>query len=55
LTNKIKDILVRQDNFNTALHGDTVRVKIIKENFKTGKCEGSITEVVSKKTNRVYW
>jgi ribonuclease R len=47
--NKIKDILVRQDKFNTALHGDTVRVKIIKENFKTGKCEGSITEVVARK------
>ncbi|HNJ58054.1 MAG TPA: ribonuclease R [Chitinophagaceae bacterium] len=45
----VGDILVRQDNFNTAFHGDTVRVKVIKENFKSGKREGKITEVVQRK------
>lgn len=43
------DILVRPNDFATALHGDTVRVKIIKENARTGKKEGKITEVVSRK------
>ena len=45
----VGDILVRQHDFNTALHGDTVRVKITKENFKSGRREGKITEVVSRK------
>ncbi len=43
------DILVRPGNFNTALHGDTVRVKVFKENVETGKKEGRITEVVSRR------
>ncbi|OIR00624.1 ribonuclease R [mine drainage metagenome] len=43
------DILVRPGDFNTALHGDTVRVKVIKENANTRKKEGRITEVVSRK------
>ncbi len=43
------DILVRQGDFNTALHGDTVRVKVIKENAITGKKEGRVTEVISRK------
>jgi len=43
------DILVRQGDFNTALHGDTVRVKVIKENAGTRKKEGRITEVISRK------
>ncbi|MBV9962313.1 MAG: ribonuclease R [Parafilimonas sp.] len=42
------DILVRPGNFNTALHGDIVRVKVFKENIGTGKKEGKITEVVSR-------
>jgi len=42
------DVLVRPGNFNNALHGDTVRVKIFKENISTGKKEGKITEVVSR-------
>ena len=49
------DVLVRPGDFNNALHGDTVRVKITKENISTGKKEGRITEVVSRKTNRIYW
>lgn len=43
------DILVRPGNFNTALHGDTVRVKVFKENIGTGKKEGKIIEVVSRR------
>ena len=43
------DVLVRPGDFNNALHGDTVRVKITKENISTGKKEGRITEVVSRK------
>ena len=42
------DVLVRPGNFNNALHGDTVRVKVFKENIGTGKKEGKITEVVSR-------
>src|ERR1700759_904925 len=42
------DILVRPGNFSNALHGDTVRVKVFKENVTTGKKEGKITEVVSR-------
>ena len=43
------DVLVRPDNFNNALHGDTVRVKVFKENIGTGKKEGKVTEVVSRR------
>lgn len=43
------DVLVRPGDFTTALNGDTVRVKVIKENMRTGKKEGKITEVVTRK------
>ncbi len=43
------DVLVRPNDFSTALNGDTVRVKLIKENARTGKKEGKIVEVVSRK------
>ena len=43
------DVLVKPNDFLTALNGDIVRVKIIKENSRTGKREGKITEVVSRK------
>lgn len=43
------DVLVRPGDFNTALNGDTVRVKVFKENVRTGKKEGKITEVVTRK------
>lgn len=43
------DVLVRPGDFTTALHGDTVRVKVIRENMRTGKKEGKITEVVTRK------
>ena len=43
------DVLVRPGDFNTALNGDTVRVKVVKENMRTGKKEGRVTEVVDRK------
>ncbi len=43
------DVLVRPGDFNNALHGDTVRVKVVKENMNTGKKEGRIMEVVQRK------
>lgn len=42
-----KDVLVRPQDFNKALHGDTVRVKIKDSNGK--RAEGVIEEVVSRK------
>ncbi|MEO8174300.1 MAG: ribonuclease R, partial [Sediminibacterium sp.] len=43
------DVLVRPGDFNTALNGDTVRVKVVRENMRTGKKEGKVTEVVVRK------
>ncbi len=43
------DVLVRPGEFLTALNGDTVRVKVVKENMRTGKKEGRIIEVISRK------
>ena len=43
------DVLVRPNEFNTALNGDTVRVKVTKENGRSGKKEGRIVEVVTRK------
>jgi len=42
------DILVRPSDFNTALHGDTVRVKIQRENYGK-RVQGVITEIVNRK------
>jgi ribonuclease R len=49
ITGGTGDVLVRPGDFNNALHGDTVRVKIVKENLSTGKKEGRITEVISRR------
>lgn len=46
------DILVRPNDFNTALNGDTVLVKVLKENSKSGKKEGKITGVVNRKQSQ---
>ena len=43
------DVFVRPNDFNTALNGDTVRVKVTRENLNNGKREGRITEVASRK------
>lgn len=47
--NKSGDVLVRPGNFNTALHGDKVRVKITKISSSSKKKEGKITDVISRK------
>jgi ribonuclease R len=43
------DILVRPGDFNTALHGDTVTVRVVKENMSTKRKEGRIIEVLDRK------
>ncbi len=43
------DVLVRQGDFMNALNGDVVRVKVVRENGRTGKKEGKITEVISRR------
>ncbi|MCU0336542.1 MAG: ribonuclease R [Sediminibacterium sp.] len=43
------DVLVRPGDFNTALHGDNVRVKVVKINANSGRKEGRITEVISRR------
>ncbi|MDB5231145.1 MAG: rnr, partial [Chitinophagaceae bacterium] len=43
------DVMVRPHEFNTALNGDTVQVKIVKENQSTGRREGRVTEVLQRK------
>jgi ribonuclease R len=44
-----QDILVRPSDFNTALHGDTVRVDIISDGKKGSRQRGTITQVVERK------
>lgn len=46
---KGQDILVRPNDFNTALHGDTVRVEILSNAAKSGRLLGRIAEVVERK------
>src|SRR5829696_8214871 len=43
------DILVRPNDFNTALHGDKVRVKVLNESGRSGRMQGQVTEVVERK------
>ena len=43
------DVLVRPHEFNTALNGDEVTVKVVKQNAETGKKEGRIINVVERK------
>jgi ribonuclease R len=44
------DIMVRPSDFNTALHGDTVRV-LIKGDFKRGRRQGEVMEVMKRRQN----
>jgi ribonuclease R len=44
-----RDILVRPSDFNTALHGDTVQVRISGGNAKSGRTQGEVTEVLERK------
>jgi ribonuclease R len=46
---ELQDILVRPADFNTALHGDTVRVEIISDGKKSNRQRGVISEVVERK------
>jgi ribonuclease R len=43
------DILVRPNDFNTALHGDKVRVKVMNESGRSGRMQGQVTEVIERK------
>jgi ribonuclease R len=47
--NQDQDILVRPSDFNTALHGDTVRVRVLNRSSGTGRCQGEIVDVVTRK------
>ncbi|RYY20848.1 MAG: ribonuclease R [Chitinophagaceae bacterium] len=47
--NNKEDILVRPSDFNTALHGDTVRVHVKGDPSRSGRKQGEITEVVKRK------
>ena len=42
------DVIVRPSDFNTALHGDTVRVKI-KGDGRGRRMQGEVTEVIKRK------
>ena len=40
-----EDIMVRPNDFNTAMHGDRVRVRVTSDMHKTGRLQGVIAEV----------
>jgi len=44
-----QDILVRPSDFNTALHGDTVRVQVLGNPGRSGRQQGEVVEVVERK------
>src|SRR5258708_8828406 len=44
-----QDILIRPSDFNTALHGDTVRVRVRNTSGKSGRSTGEVVEVVDRK------
>lgn len=47
--NQEKDIFIRPQDFNHALHGDRVSVRVTKHNPRTGRMEGEITAVLERK------
>jgi ribonuclease R len=49
VANQATDILVRPNDFNTALHGDTVRVRIVGGGRQSARMQGEVTEVVQRK------
>ncbi len=49
VNNLPNDILVRPADFNTALHGDTVIVKVKEGNRQSGRLQGVIQEVAQRK------
>jgi len=44
-----QDILIRPSDFNTALHGDTVQVKVVSDGSRSGRSQGQVVEVVARK------
>src|SRR5580704_1564101 len=44
-----QDILIRPSDFNTALHGDTVQVKVTSHPGRSGRVQGEVTEVLQRK------
>jgi ribonuclease R len=44
-----QDILVRPADFNTALHGDTVRVRVLSTGGRSGRSQGEVVDVVDRK------
>jgi ribonuclease R len=44
-----QDILVRPADFNTALHGDTVQVKVVNNSARSGRWQGEVVEVAERK------
>jgi ribonuclease R len=44
-----QDILVRPSDFNTALHGDRVQVKVVNNSARSGRWQGEVVEVVERK------
>ena len=44
-----EDVIVRPGDFNTALHGDTVRVKIKEERKRGRRMQGFVTEILRRK------
>ncbi|MBN9381717.1 MAG: ribonuclease R [Chitinophagaceae bacterium] len=44
-----QDVLVRPSDFNTALHGDTVRVRVTGSPNRSGRQQGEVVEVVDRK------
>lgn len=47
--NEQQDILVRPADFNTALHGDTVRVEVVSDGKRSNRKRGIIAEVLERK------
>lgn len=46
-----QDILVRPSDFNTALHGDTVRVRVLKDAGRGRRLQGEVVEILERKQN----
>lgn len=49
---KDKDVLVRPGDFNGALHGDTVKVKVTSVSPQSQKMQGTIVQVIHRKQNQ---
>src|SRR5580658_6112638 len=44
-----QDVLVRPSDFNTALHGDTVQVRLTGQPGRSGRVQGEVTDVLQRK------